>query len=79
VELLKKKISSIYRWDYFPFIIYAGILLLGRLLLPLDFGDDIYFSNVLNDQNIIAYLISRYNNWTSRILIEAVLVVVSKV
>ena len=78
MELLIKKISNIYRWDYFPFIIYAGILLLGRLLIPLDFGDDIYFSNVLNDQNIIAYLISRYNNWTSRIFIEAVLVVVAK-
>lgn len=78
MEQLIKKISIIYRWDYFPFTIYACILLLGRLLLPLDFGDDIYFSNVLNDQNIIAYLISRCSNWTSRILIEAALVVVAK-
>lgn len=78
MELFMKKISNIYRWDYFPFVIYAIILLLGRLLIPLDFGDDIYFSNALNGQNFIDYLVTRYNTWTSRILIEAVLVLVAK-
>ena len=49
-------------------------LLLHRLTQPL-FSDDSWFSTKLDDYTLADYLIWRYTNWTSRILLETFLVV----
>lgn len=42
-------------------------------------GDAEVFSNALNDQSLFTFLYKRYTTWTSRVIIEAVLVGVIKV
>lgn len=41
-------------------------------------GDDNYFANCLNDITLIEYLTKRWNSWSSRLVIETVLVGVMK-
>ena len=42
-------------------------------------GDDIsYFSSILDNYSLKDFLITRYNTWSSRVIIESILVVVSR-
>lgn len=41
-------------------------------------NDDIFFGNILNNYSFSGYLNERYNIWTSRIIIEGVLITVSR-
>ncbi|MCL2024660.1 MAG: DUF6056 family protein [Coriobacteriia bacterium] len=50
------------------------MILLQFFRVHIDFGDDLVFGAVLHNRNFIEYVMSRYNSWTSRVLIEAVLV-----
>lgn len=62
--------------------IYLLMFFLGVLFIHQFFefsNDDItFFKKILDNYNLFEYLKERYNNWTSRILIESVLVNISR-
>ena len=69
MEKLKQFGKSI----YVPFILLGIILII--LHIPFNkFGDDLWFEKILDNQNIIEYTNQRFNTWTSRNIIELVLV-----
>ena len=49
------------------------ILLLAHVLIRTDFGDDLAYKNILENQTIFDFLWERYHTWSSRVLIEAVM------
>lgn len=49
------------------------ILLLAHALIRIDFGDDLAYKNILENQTIFDFLRERYHTWSSRVLIEAVM------
>lgn len=54
----------------------AGIflfLLLAHTLIRADFGDDLAYKNILANQTLFDFLRERYHTWSSRVLIEAVM------
>ena len=73
---MKEKIEKYSKSIYIPFILLAIILICFHIPIQKS-GDDMWFQNILNNQNIIDYSIERYQTWTSRNVIEIVLVVLS--
>lgn len=71
---MKEKIKQYSKSIYIPFILLAIILIFFHISVE-KFSDDILFQNMLNNQNMIDSLIERYQTWSSRTIIEAVLVV----
>ena len=72
METIKKVLKS----KYLPFCIMAIILLV--IHYPINkTSDDLWFEKILDNQNIFNFLALRYNEWSSRIIIEAILVVLS--
>lgn len=49
------------------------ILLLAHVLIRADFGDDLAYQNILANQSLSSFLRERYYTWSSRVLIEAVM------
>lgn len=72
MEKIKKVINSI----YLPFILLGIVLIIVHIPL-VKFGDDLWFQNMLNEKGLIEYTTQRFNNWTSRNIIETVLVTLS--
>ena len=72
MEKLKRFCKSI----YIPFIVLALMLIVIHIPIS-KIGDDIWFEDILNNQGIMEFSVSRYNNWTSRSIIEMVLVIFS--
>jgi hypothetical protein len=65
------------RWTIW--IPYACLVLFYsfiHLLLKSNFGDDLFYSQVLDSTGLIPWLQNQYNTWSSRLLLEATLVVV---
>lgn len=60
----------------FPYLTLFAILLIWHLGLPVNTGDDIYFMNALEQSSALAFLMFRYMQWSSRLLIECVLIFV---
>ena len=57
-------------------VVLAGmflILLLAHALIRADFGDDLAYKNILANQTLFDFLRERYHTWSSRVLIEAVM------
>ena len=52
-----------------PYIVLFTILLIFHMLMK-PCGDDFWFSKELSNSSLIEYIVFRYNNWTSRIIIE---------
>lgn len=73
----KLKTQKIYQSDYFPFFILAFGMLVIHLVLPMNSGDDTYYSTVLNTIGLPAFLHYRYFNWSSRLVIETVMVLIA--
>ncbi len=76
----KKAITTAHR--LIPFLTLFAAMLMWHFTLPTDIGDDTWFREILPVQPgylnvLLDYLISRYNNWTSRIFIEAFAVTVT--
>ena len=75
INKLKNKLNNNISYLYILFFI-------GVFILHLFFyfsNDDInYFNTILNDMSLGKYIVMRYNTWTSRIIIESVLVIVSR-
>ena len=70
---MKEKIEKYSKSIYMPFILLAVILICFHIPIEKS-GDDKWFQNILNNQNIIDYSIERYQTWTARNVIETVLV-----
>ena len=65
-----------YASDYFPYFVLLVTMAVLHCFIGLGQGDDGFFSGALDRQGIADYLQLRYSRWTSRILIEAVMVTV---
>lgn len=62
---------------WFFFLVYGILALLFHAFwLKLGGGDDYYFMTCLDDTDFFRFLAERWNKWSSRILIEGVLVLV---
>jgi len=75
LEIIKKSIIKLYDGKYFPFVILAIGMMIFHFAVPLGTYDDVWFGEVLQRTDILSFLISRYNEWSSRVLIEAALVI----
>lgn len=49
------------------------LLLLAHIMIRADFGDDLAYKNILVNQSMFDFLRERYHTWSSRVLIEAVM------
>lgn len=76
---LKEKIHTIINSSNLPFLIFFVVLIMFHLIINGQFGDDLFFGTVVSDEkNILQFLKERYNTWSSRLIIELVLVSISK-
>lgn len=64
---------------YAPFFLVAVIGLIYHALMRPMGGDDVFFSEALNEATLWEYLSHRYVNWTSRVVSECILVNVIQV
>lgn len=70
-----EKIKKIYKSDNFPLFIYIVFIAIIHIFMTKE-SDDIFFSTICSNSNIslFEFLRQRYILWTSRIIIEGVLV-----
>lgn len=62
---------------YYPFIIFFALMLVMHLVMGLN-GDDIRYAKVLSNNTLSGYISYRYDYWSSRLVIESVLVYLSR-
>lgn len=75
---IKNKIKEFVSSSAFPFFLFVLIEGLIFLLVNPNYGDDIFFSTVVGEGESIFNVINhRYSTWTSRSIIELVLISVS--
>lgn len=69
-------INKVYRSDYFPFFILTLMMLILHNYLNYNYGDDLWFKTILIDQNfsIFDYINWRYHTWSSRLIIETLMI-----
>lgn len=72
-------IKNIQEKDKILIFCFIAIFILYHVVVRLNFGDDITFSNVLNEVTLNECLISCYETWSSRILIHTILVFITRV
>ncbi len=63
-----------YVGQYYPFLLFFALMLLMHLVMGVN-GDDIRYAKVLTNQTLVDYISYRYYNWSSRIVIESILIV----
>lgn len=78
MEKIKNSFFKILNSSYFPFVVFAFLMLFFHACIHVGFGDDEFFRNVLNDQSMFDWLMSRYNGWSSRVVIEFFLALIAK-
>ncbi len=54
--------------------VFFIVLVIYHLAIRIDFGDDTYYAHALDQTGLAAFLINRYYTWSSRLVIEALLV-----
>ncbi len=75
---IKKQTISFIKSEYFPFFVLTIFLLVVHACIELSgWRDDSYFQSALRDYNLVDWTVFRYNNWTSRNLVEIVLVIIA--
>lgn len=62
---------------YSPLIIFVGLMIILHLILGFN-GDDIKYAKILNNQTLVDYINFRYYNWSSRVIIDAVLAILAR-
>lgn len=50
-------------------------MLYKHCTVQLGVADDVWFLNIAQNKNLIVYLVERYHGWTSRLIIEAIMLV----
>ena len=51
--------------------VFFGILLIVHAFISPTFGDDVVNAGIYGNQPLLSYLVSRYHEWSSRVFIEA--------
>lgn len=74
---MKDKVIKIYRSDYFPLLIVFLLMSLLHLTITPNTRDDAWFAAIWPQGNQLNWLYSRYTFWTSRIIIEFVLIFIT--
>ncbi|MBR3161671.1 MAG: hypothetical protein IKF19_02965 [Bacilli bacterium] len=72
-----KKIKNRINNKYLYLLFFMGVFIL-HLFFKFSRDDIDYFNSILDKMSIINFINMRYNTWTSRIIIESVLVIVSR-
>ena len=67
-------IKKVYKLDNLPFFILICIYAFFSIFME-KVGDDLFFSNVCQNRSLLNFIIERYNTWSSRIIIETILVI----
>lgn len=73
-----KKIKNILKNKYVIMLLFFVIILIMHMFYNFSNDDVNYFNSILDNKNIIDFVIERYNNWSSRVIIESLLVIVSR-
>lgn len=73
MEKWKRRIIKIGKWDKLPFLLYMLMIVLLHFFLILE-GDDVFFQNILREKNMGEIVALRYATWTSRIIIEVIMI-----
>ncbi len=63
---------------WLPFVFLSAFFTAVHLIIHPTFGDDLFFSKALDKTDLFSWLVVRYNTWSSRLLLEAILVLVLK-
>lgn len=71
------KYASCYVKKYYPYLIFFMLILFLHLFMGF-YADDVYFSKVLSKWSLLDFLKWRYFNWTSRIIQDAAMVLLSR-
>lgn len=74
---IEKQIFTFTSNSYFPFVVLTFFLLFFHACIHVGHGDDAYFQAALRDNNIFEWLIVRYTNWSSRLIIEFFLAILA--
>ena len=74
IKKLLNPINKIYKSKYFPFIVLFFVIFFLHLYMAPNIMDDTYFGAVLDNSTLTDWLHSRYNVWSSRLLMETFLV-----
>ncbi len=69
-----QNLKKLYKSDKFPIFIYIIFFTIIHILMKKSI-DDIFFSSACTDINLFEYLSQRYQLWTSRVIIECILVI----
>lgn len=62
---------------YFPFVLFVGAMLILHAIMGFN-GDDIKYAKVLANQSLVDYIHYRYYNWSSRVIIDGLLVILTR-
>lgn len=63
--------------DNYPFIVFFFLILMLHLVMGFN-GDDVKFAKMLSNYSLFDYLNFRYHSWSSRLIIESVLVFLTR-
>lgn len=78
---IKENIKRMVTSYCFPLMIFGVLMLVFHLILPIHFGDDEYFANVLRNSATIDtwfdFMRFRYYGWSSRLVIEGALTLIT--
>ena len=75
MEGQRKKGNPVF-WNCFPFLLAAAVGILYHIKICPMTGDDVFFSQALLEKDWWSYLVERYETWTSRFVIEGLLVLI---
>lgn len=75
--MIKEYIKKIYKSDKFPFLILIMIYTFLSFFMEKS-GDDVWFAIVNENKNLFTFITERYNTWSSRVVIETILVIFAK-
>lgn len=79
LDAISAKSKKLLLSPYLPFVLYGAIILVFHFCINLGWGDDAIFVSYLKDSFSLGTLVDvlklRYQEWSSRVLIEAVLFV----
>lgn len=62
---------------YFPFVFFIGVMIILHSVMGLN-GDDIKYAKVLANQSLVDYIHFRYYNWSSRLIIDGLIVILTR-
>lgn len=76
MKVVRRKWSVLYQSDYFPFFVLLILEICLHLSFDLNYGDDLKFKTILQHNDLFSWLYERYIGWSSRVVLEGVMVAV---